>query len=86
VSLTAALDGVRALLVDLGAPSAAIVGDDIDVGCRLRLRPRAYGILVRTDSARRTSPRSRVKPDAVVRSFAEVPALLPPKRETALRD
>ena len=43
-------------LLGVGAPSAAIVGDDIDVDVGGGQAAGMRGILVRTDSARRTSP------------------------------
>lgn len=64
-------------LLGVGAASAAIVGDDIDVDVGGAQAAGMRGILVRTGKFREEdAARSRVKPDAVVASLAEVPALL----------
>jgi HAD superfamily hydrolase (TIGR01458 family) len=64
--------------VGVSASEAAIVGDDIeaDVGGGMALGMR--GILVRTGKFRDADlARSRVRPDAVLASFAEIADLLP---------
>ena len=74
-------------LLGVGAASTAIVGDDIEVDVGGGQAAGMRGILVRTGKFREEDlARSRVKPDAVVGSFAEIPALLSPKREIPLRD
>jgi phospholysine phosphohistidine inorganic pyrophosphate phosphatase len=74
-------------LLGVGASSAAIVGDDIEVDVGGGQDVGMRGILVRTGKFRDEDvARSRVRPDGVVRSIAEIPTLLSPKRETPLRD
>jgi ribonucleotide monophosphatase NagD (HAD superfamily) len=64
-------------LLGVGAASAAIVGDDIEVDVGGAQAAGMRGILVRTGKFREEdAARSHVKPDAVVASLAEVPALL----------